>query len=73
MLRASYKEAGPEARLFTGSEFESVLRMLERKMVGLPMFTFIDEARPELLPRIKKLAKEYSDEYVLTVVVEAMP
>ena len=70
MLQAGCDAAGPEARIFSGDEFESVLGMLERKTVGLSVFTFVDECDSTLLARIRKLAKSYSNDYVITVVVK---
>lgn len=71
MLRASFKEAGPDASMFTSAEFQNGLKLVESSLLGLPKSTFVDDLPKALLPRVKKLSKLYDDEYVLTVVVEA--
>ena len=71
MLEAGCKDAGAEARLFSATEFESILRMVERKMLGLPFSTFVDEVPAALMPKIRKIAKMYSDEYIITLAMRA--
>lgn len=69
MLRARLKEAGPDARLFHSSELEHVLNMVQRKMVGLPQQSFVDEVSPALLRKIKRMAQDQPSDYTMTVVV----
>ena len=69
MLQLAFKEAGSEARLFSRADMVNLLRYLESGQVGLPMQSFVDEVTPELLVKLKKLNKQYGDEYSMTVVV----
>lgn len=69
LLQLAFKDAGPDARMFTRSEMEGALPYLNSSHVGLPLQSFVDGVTPELLAKLKKLGKQYDDEYVMTVAV----
>lgn len=69
LLQLAFKNAGSDARMFTRSEMEGALPYLSSSHVGLPLQSFVDDVSPELLAKLKKLGKQYDDEYVMTVVV----
>lgn len=69
LLQLAFKEAGPDARMFSRTGMEGALPYLNSSHVGLPLQSFVDDVSPELLAKLKKLGKQYGDEYTMTVVV----